>query len=171
MLLFYIDSFVNHIQSMMRIVKLIVALLLPLAVGALAGRFTASAIPGWYATLNQPSFNPPNWVFAPVWTALYLLMGISFYLIWQMPPNRQRNRAIAIFLGQLALNFAWSFLFFYFKRIGWALVDIVLLWASIAAMLWAFYKLKPWAAWINVPYILWVSFATALNMAYYWLNG
>jgi translocator protein len=98
-------------------------------------------------------------------------MGISFYLIWQMPPNRQRNRAIAIFLGQLALNFAWSFLFFYFKQIGWALVDIVLLWASIAAMLWAFYKLKPWAAWINLPYILWVSFATALNAAYYWLNG
>lgn len=154
----------------MRIVKLIVAILLPLAVGAVAGMFTSSAIPGWYATLNQPSFNPPNWVFAPVWTSLYLLMGISFYLIWQLPASKQHNRAMGVFLFQLALNFAWSFLFFYFKQIGWALVDIILLWLSIATMLYVFYKLKPWAAWINIPYILWVSFATALNTAYFWLN-
>jgi translocator protein len=155
----------------MRIVKLVVALLLPLAVGAIAGRFTAAAIPGWYASLNRPAFSPPNWVFAPVWTALYLLMGISLYLIWQLPPSKARNRALLVFGLQLLLNFAWSFLFFYFKQMGLALVNIVLLWLCIVAMIVLFRRLKPWAAWLNIPYLLWVTFATVLNAAYCYLNG
>ncbi len=151
-------------------VKLVISLTFPLLVGYVAGMFTAEAIPGWYATLNQPSFNPPNWVFAPVWTTLYVAMGISLYMIWKIAPSKQRNNALLIFAFQLVLNFLWSFFFFYFKNIGFALVDILLLWIFIVAMIIQFYKLKPWAAYLNIPYILWVSFASLLNIAYYILN-
>jgi translocator protein len=150
--------------------KLAVSILLPLSVGAIAGMFTAQAVPEWYATLNQPSFNPPNWVFGPVWTTLYLIMGISFFLIWKLEAGKQRNQAIGIFLVQLILNFGWSFFFFYFKMIGFALVEIIVLWLTIVLMLTRFYKLRPLAAYLNIPYLLWVTFATALNAAYYFLN-
>jgi tryptophan-rich sensory protein len=153
-----------------QILKLVASLLLPLGIGGIAGMFTSEAIPGWYASLIQPSFNPPNWVFGPVWTTLYIIMGISFFLIWKLPASKQRNQAILIFMIQLFLNFCWSFFFFYFKRIGVALVDIIALWILIAVMLVRFYKLKPVAAYINIPYLLWVTFATALNSAYYFLN-
>jgi len=150
--------------------KLIASLLLPLVVGGIAGMFTTAAIPGWYATLNQPSFNPPNWVFGPVWTTLYIILGISLFLIWRLEASKERNQAILVFTVQLLLNFCWSFFFFYFKLIGVALVDILVLWVSIFIMLIRFYKLKPLAAYINVPYLLWVTFATALNAAYFFLN-
>ena len=150
--------------------KLIASLLLPLTVGGIAGMFTSEAIPGWYATLNQPSFNPPNWVFGPVWTTLYILMGISLFIIWKLPASKERNKAIAVFGVQLFLNFCWSFFFFHFKMIGLALIDIVALWIMIVMMLVYFYRLKPLAAFINIPYLLWVSFATALNTAYFLLN-
>lgn len=153
------------------IAKLLLSILPPLAVGAIAGFFTSKAIPGWYVTLNQPSFNPPNWIFGPVWTTLYILMGISFFMVWQLPPNEVRKQSIRIYWIQLILNFLWSFLFFYFKNIGFALIEIVILWLSIVLMLKLFYKVKPLASYINVPYILWVSFATALNIAYYALNN
>lgn len=150
--------------------KLIASLLLPLAIGGIAGMFTTKAIPGWYATLNQPSFNPPNWVFAPVWTTLYIIMGISLFMIWRLDKSKERNQAIVIFMVQLLFNFCWSFFFFYFKMIGVALVDILVLWITIIFMLVRLYKIKPLAAYINIPYLLWVTFATALNMAYFFLN-
>jgi benzodiazapine receptor len=150
--------------------KLIASLLLPLGIGGIAGMFTTEAIPGWYASLNQPSFNPPNWVFGPVWTTLYIIMGISLYLIWNLPASKQRNQVILIFMAQLLLNFCWSFFFFYFKMIGFALIDIVALWIMIVVMLVQFYKMKPAAAYINIPYLLWVTFASALNGAYFFLN-
>jgi benzodiazapine receptor len=152
------------------IIKLAVSIALPLGLGAIAGLFTAQAIPDWYATLNRPSFNPPNWLFGPVWTTLYLLLGISFFLIWKTDPDKERKLAILVYLVQLALNFGWSFLFFYFKTIGFALVEIVLLWISIVMMLILFYKIRPVAAYLNIPYVLWVTFATILNAAYYFLN-
>lgn len=152
------------------IIKLIVSLLLPLSVGAIAGMFTSDAIPTWYATLNRPSFNPPNWIFGPVWTTLYIILGISFFLIWKENPSKYRNLAIIVFAVQLLLNFAWSFFFFYFNLIGVALIEIILLWISIAAMIYLFYKIKPIAAYLNIPYLLWVSFATILNAGYYLLN-
>jgi len=152
------------------IIKLVASLLLPLGIGGIAGMFTSEAIPGWYASLNQPSFNPPNWVFGPVWTTLYTILGISFFLIWKLPSSKERNLAILVFLVQLLLNFCWSFFFFYFKMIGLALIDILALWTMIVVMLVRFYKLKPIASYINIPYLLWVSFATALNMAYFFLN-
>jgi benzodiazapine receptor len=152
------------------IIKLTLSLLLPLAVGSIAGIFTAQAVPEWYSSLNKPSFSPPNWVFGPVWTTLYILLGISFFLVWKEKRSNARDRAIKIFSIQMVLNFAWSFLFFYFKMIGVALIEIILLWMSIAAMLYLFNKIKPLAAYINIPYLLWVSFATVLNAGYYFLN-
>ena len=152
------------------ILKLIVSLLLPLGIGAFAGIFTMDAIPGWYETLNQPSFNPPNRVFGPVWTTLYMLMGISLFLIWKQNISKERNRAILVFSIQLLLNFCWSFLFFHYHQLGLALVEIVLLWLSIVLMILLFYRIKPLAAYFNIPYLLWVTFATILNAAYYFLN-
>lgn len=152
------------------IIKLIFSLILPLSIGAFAGMFTSKAIPVWYATLNSPSFNPPNWLFGPVWTTLYILMGISFYLIWKQEKSEERNFAMLAFLIQLALNFAWSFIFFYFNKIGFAFAEIVLLWLSIVLMIIRFYKIKPITAYINIPYLLWVSFASMLNLSYYLLN-
>ena len=151
-------------------IKLIISVLLPLSVGAIAGMFTSQAVPIWYASLNRPSFSPPNWVFGPVWTTLYILLGISFFLIWKEEASKVRDLAIKVFLIQMLLNFAWSFLFFYFNLIGAALIEIILLWTSIAAMIYLFYKIKPVAAYMNIPYLLWVSFATILNAGYYFLN-
>ena len=153
-----------------QILKLIVSLLLPLGLGALASLFTSEAVPEWYETLNRPSFNPPNWLFGPVWTILYILMGISLFLIWKQSANKERNLAIVVFLLQLALNFAWSFIFFSFNMIGFALIEIILLWISIIVMLVLFYRIKPMAAYINIPYLIWVTFATILNASYYLLN-
>jgi tryptophan-rich sensory protein len=152
------------------IIKLIISILLPLSVGAIAGMFTSQAVPIWYASLNRPSFSPPNWVFGPVWTSLYVLLGISFFLIWKEKASKERDLAIKVFSIQMLLNFAWSFLFFYFNLIGVALIEIILLWTSIAAMMYLFYKIKPFAAYLNIPYLLWVSFATILNAGYYFLN-
>ena len=154
----------------MQILKLIASIILPLAIGAIAGMFTSQSIPDWYATLNRPSFNPPNWIFGPVWTTLYLLMGISLFLIWKQDKSKERNLAIWVFLLQLLLNFGWSFIFFYFNMIGLALIEIILLWISIVIMLILYYKIKPIAAYINIPYFLWVTFAAILNASYYFLN-
>ena len=153
-----------------KIFKLIVSLDLPLGLGAIAGLFTANAVPAWYATLNRPSFNPPSWVFGPVWTTLYLLMGFSLFLIWIQSPDKKRNTAIFVFFLQQTLNFAWSFLFFYFNMIGLALIEIILLWICILIMIVLFYRIKPLAAYINIPYLLWVTFASVLNASYYFLN-
>lgn len=152
------------------IAKLIISLALPLTIGAIAGIFTSKAIPNWYSTLNQPSFNPPNWLFGPVWTTLYILLGISLYIVWTLPPGKERNMGLIAFGIQLVLNFGWSFLFFYFKNPGLALIEIIILWISIVFVLIFFYKLKPIAAYLNIPYLLWVSFATILNAAYFKLN-
>lgn len=157
-------------MSRSNIVKLIVSLIIPLSVGSVAGMFTSQAVPNWYASLNRPSFSPPNWVFGPVWTTLYILLGISFFLIWKENRSKQRNLAIKVFAIQMFLNFAWSFIFFYFNMIGAALLEIILLWINIAVMIYLFYKIKPIAAYLNIPYLLWVSFATILNAGYYFLN-
>ena len=153
-----------------QIFKLLASLALPLVLGAIAGLFTAEAVPEWYETLNRPPFNPPNWLFGPVWTVLYILLGISLFLIWKQCPSKERNLAIFVFLLQQALNFGWSFIFFYFNMIGFALIEIILLWISIIVMLVLFYKIKPMTAYINIPYLIWVTFATILNASYYILN-
>jgi len=150
--------------------KLIVSIILPLTLGAIAGMFTSQSVPEWYATLNRPSFNPPNWIFGPVWTTLYILMGISLFLIWKQDMSKERNLAILVFMLQLFFNFCWSFIFFYFNMIGLALIEIIFLWISIVFMLVLFFKIKPIAAYINIPYLLWVTFAAILNASYFLLN-
>ena len=155
---------------MNRYLKLTLCLLLPLIVGGVAGYATATSIGTWYAQLNKPFFNPPNWLFGPVWTVLYILMGVSFYLILQSTKNIDRRKAIYVFVIQLFLNFWWSFLFFKFHLLFIALVEIVLIWVSIVTMISRFKNVNKTAAYLQIPYLLWVSFATALNGAIWWLN-
>ena len=153
------------------IYKFIIAVLIPLAVGSLAGYFTASSVNGWYTTLVKPSFNPPNWLFAPVWTSLYIMMGIAFYLIWKKEANDVvKSTAVTLYIVQLALNFLWSFVFFYAQQPGWALVNIILMWIFIFLTILWFGKISSLSAWLLVPYICWVSFATVLNYAIWKLN-
>lgn len=149
---------------------LIICLLIPLAIGGIAGFATALGVNDWYVTLNKPSFNPPGYIFGPVWTFLYLLMGISLFIIWQSPAGQNRTNALIAFSVQLFLNFVWSFLFFKFELPGWALIEIVLLWLSILAMIILFARISKTAASLQIPYLLWVSFATILNAAIWHLN-
>jgi benzodiazapine receptor len=151
-------------------IKLIIAILLPMVIGGLSGFLTANSINDWYTTLQQPSFNPPNWVFGPVWTTLYLIMGISLYRIWILPVSAERNFAIVVFFGQMILNFFWSLIFFRWHLIGAALAEIILMWVMIATMIHLFKKLDKVAGIMNVPYLLWVTFASVLNAAYFVLN-
>lgn len=153
------------------IYKLIIAVLIPLSVGSLAGYFTASSVNGWYTTLVKPSFNPPNWLFAPVWTSLYIMMGIALFLVWNSGAAEDVKRtAVTLFIVQLVLNFLWSFVFFYAQQPGWALVNIILMWIFIFLTILWFGKISSLSAWLLVPYICWVSFATVLNYAIWKLN-
>ncbi len=149
--------------------KLIACILLCEAVGFLGSFFTMSSIPTWYAALAKPSFNPPNWIFGPVWTTLYLMMGISLYLVW-MKGFKKNKPAILIFLIQLALNFVWTPVFFGLHQLLLALIIIVLLWIEIFITIRKFYRISKPAAYLLVPYILWITFATALNLAIVILN-
>ena len=151
--------------------KLLYSLVLTLGVGAIAGLATASNIGGWYATISKPGFNPPNWIFGPVWTLLYILMGIALSLIWKHPASPHRSNAIWLFFIQLFLNFIWSFIFFYFHNVGLALADIITMWIFIILTIISFSQLDKKAARLLVPYICWVSFALILNVAIYYLNA
>jgi translocator protein len=155
----------------MNVIKLLVSLLIPLAVGGISGYLTSEAIPGWYATLQKPSFNPPNWIFGPVWTTLYLLMGIGFFMVWRLPATTPyRNAALGAFAIQLTLNFFWSLIFFRWHQLGWAFAEIICMWIFILITIYLFHKVKPIAGYLQIPYILWVSFASVLNLAIWKLN-
>lgn len=153
------------------IVRLVVSVALPLAVGGVASFFTASSVSTWFKSLNKPFFNPPAWLFGPVWTTLYIMMGIAFFIIWDSKAKDIiKQRAMKIYFIQLFFNFTWSFVFFYAQQPGWAVVNIVLLWLLIALTIFWFSRISKAAAWLLVPYILWVTFATALNYAIWQLN-
>jgi len=154
----------------MKILKFLLSILIPLFIGGFSGMLTAAEIPTWYTTLQRPSFGPPNAVFGPVWTLVCLLMGVSFYRIWMQPESSGRSRAMVLFGIQLVLNFFWSLIFFRWHSIGLALVEILLLWATLLGMIIAFNRVDKTAARMNIPYLLWVSFATVLNAGYFWLN-
>jgi tryptophan-rich sensory protein len=138
-----------------------------LLVGLIGGLATAPAIPTWYAGLAKPSFNPPAWIFGPVWTALYILMAVATWLVWRCGNART---ALRLFAAQLLLNALWSPLFFGLKRIDLALLDIVLLLAAILATSIAFGRRSRLAALLFVPYLAWVAFATVLNFTLWRLN-
>ena len=153
------------------LIKAIICILLCLSAGGIGAGFTAPAIPAWYATLAKPSFSPPDWVFAPVWTLLYILMGIAAALVWKKGLQAPRVRsALVIFLVQLILNMLWSFLFFGLRSPLYGLLDILFLWAMILVTIARFSKISIPAALLMIPYVLWVTFATGLNFGIFILN-
>lgn len=153
----------------MKIIRLVTTIVVCEAIGGLGAIVTTPNSTTWYATLTKPSFSPPSYLFAPVWTALYALMGIALWLIWE---NKAKNKTAAytVFFVQLALNLLWSYLFFYFHLPLVAFVEIVLMWIFILASIITFSKISKVAAWLLAPYLAWVTFATALNFAVYYLN-
>ncbi len=160
----------TYVMKLWSPLKLIAAIGISELAGGIGSFFTVSAIPAWYATLRKPALNPPSWLFAPVWVTLYLLMGISLWLIWKSNA-KEKSRAMWLFAIQLALNAIWSPIFFGANAIGNALVIIVLLWAAIVLTILVFKNISKTAAWLLVPYILWVSFAGYLNYSLWQLNS
>lgn len=131
---------------------------------AIGGAYTASSVRDWYPTLLRPSWNPPDWVFAPAWSVLYLLMALAVWMVWRCSQGAAALRAYVLFLAQLALNAAWPALFFGLRRPGLAFVEITVLWVAILATMLAFWRHRPVAAWLLLPYLGWVTFAAVLNL-------
>lgn len=149
---------------------LALSLVLSLGAGAIGSIFTVDSVREWYPALSKPSWNPPGWVFGPVWTGLYILMGIAAWRIWEMPASASRNFALWLYLGQLILNAAWSGIFFGLKNLGLAASEIGALLLLILATTVCFWRLNPVAGAMLIPYCIWVSFATALNFAIWRMN-
>jgi len=141
-----------------------------LFVGALGAISTASSVDTWYPGLNKPTWNPPDSVFGPVWTTLYVMMGVSVWLVWRRRQISETRVAMMLFAAQLVLNAIWSLLFFGLQRPGYAAIEIVLLWLAIVATIVVFARVSKPAAWLLVPYLAWVSFATFLNFTIWRLN-
>lgn len=154
----------------MRWLGLAIWIALCFVVAGIGGRWTAPEVTGWYKTLNRPSFAPPNWVFGPVWSALYALMAVAAWLVWAREPSAARNLGLGLFLVQLALNLAWSWFFFRSHAIALALADIVLLWVAIGATISIFAQVSAASAWLMTPYLAWVTFAAILNAGFCRLN-
>lgn len=148
----------------------VLALAIPQAVGALGSLATIPSIPTWYATLQRPALAPPNVVFGPVWTTLFLLMGIASYLVWRTGKGVRRTEALRVYGIQLALNLGWSLLFFGLHRPDLAAVEIVFLWLAILWNTILFFRISRVAGLLLVPYLGWVAFASYLNIAIWRLN-
>ncbi|MFA7394999.1 MAG: TspO/MBR family protein [Candidatus Paceibacterota bacterium] len=159
--------------------KLVVAIAVPLLAGFLGSIFTTPQIETWYATLVRPDLAPPNWIFGPVWTTLFVLMGIALFLVWKKRSQILENvgmlwwwkLALVLFFVQLVLNILWSLIFFAAQNPAGAFVELIILWLAIAATIFVFAKVSRPAAWLLVPYILWVSFAGYLNFMFWQLNS
>ena len=155
----------------MKLVKLITSIAICQLAGAIGAFFTYESIPTCYAALQKPSFNPPNWIFGPVWTTLYTLMGISAFIIWDKGLNNKNVRyAIYIFGIQLALNSIWPIIFFGLHLPLLAFFEIIILWVFILLSIIYFYKISKVASLLLIPYIMWVSFASILNLSISILN-
>jgi tryptophan-rich sensory protein len=141
-----------------------------LLVGVSGSLVTATSVRDWYPLIQKPWWTPPSAAFGPVWTVLYLMMGVSAWLIWRNTVEGARRMALLIFVTQLVLNSTWSFLFFGLRSPGWAALEIVLLWCSIVATMLAFARISRLAAGLLLPYLSWVSYAAALNVAIWNLN-
>jgi benzodiazapine receptor len=154
------------------IVEAVVSIVVCQGAGLIGSVATFPSIPTWYASLDKPPFNPPNWIFGPVWTTLYTLMGIAAFLVWRKGiRNREVKIALGIFLVQLVLNTLWSVIFFGLNSLAGGLVVIVVLWIAILLSIITFFRISKVAGALLIPYILWVSFATILNFSLWQLNA
>jgi len=154
-----------------QVVGLALSVALCFAAAGLGSLFTRPAIEGWYASLHKPSWTPPNWVFAPVWTALYLGMAIAVWLVWRRGGFPGAKLPLALFAAQLALNVAWTVVFFGLRTPGAAFAEIVFLWLFILATAIAFWPISRVAAWLMLPYLLWVTYAAGLNYSIWRLSA
>jgi len=150
--------------------KISVCIGICLALGLLSGFSTADSINSWYRFINKPAWNPPNWIFGPMWTLLYILMGIAVALVWHTQ-HQNKKTALTFFIIQFVFNIAWSFIFFTLHAIGWAFAEIVIMLILIVFTTASFYKISKTAAWLMLPYLAWVSFATVLNGTILYLNS
>lgn len=165
------DGIKMESSKLKEVPKLVASILIPLVIGFLGSIATIAEIPTWYAALSKPSWAPPNWLFGPVWTTLYILMGIALYLVWREGLDRRDVRfAILIFGVQLLLNLLWSIVFFSYHALFGSFILILILWISILANIIAFYVISKPAGVLLVPYIVWVSIASYLNYSVYILN-
>lgn len=154
----------------MNYIRLIISITIPLLIGLIGSFFTSSSVNTWYTTLNKPPFNPPNWLFGPVWTTLFILIGISFYLVWVFDFGRNKWLTIGCFSLNLLLNLVWSLFFFGFRNPFLAFIEIIILWIVILSNILIFYGISKLAGILLIPYLLWVSFASVLNYFIYILN-
>lgn len=150
--------------------KFALSFVFPLLAGGIGGIFTSKTVEGWYRELEKPPFNPPGWVFGPVWTALYLFMGYSLFLVWSKENATGKKLALVVFGVQLILNVLWSAVFFGAEQLGWALFVILFLWLAILGTIILFYPISKTAAWLLVPYLAWVTYAGILNWQIWRLN-
>jgi len=160
----------KHQERKIKLLEVFIVIVIAQIAGFLGSIFTTSSINSWYNTLNKPSWNPPNWIFAPVWTTLFTFMGIASYLIWQNKKNPFSKKALDLYSIHLILNILWSVFFFGLKNPLLALVEIVFLWLIILILIFKFYKINKTAAYLMIPYLAWVSFATILNASIVFLN-
>jgi tryptophan-rich sensory protein len=164
--------------------SLLIALGLPLVAAAIGSSVTQKSVDSWYQTLHKPRWNPPGWVFGPVWSVLYLLMGIASWLVWRSGQDNKAKsdvklwrkqkktikQALILYVSHLGFNVLWSVIFFGLRRIQWALAELLLLWGLIGATLIRFYRIRHVAGWLLVPYLLWATFAALLNARLWQLN-
>jgi benzodiazapine receptor len=158
--------------KMNKITKILTVVVTCIAIGYFSGIVTRSSIETWYPTLVKPSFNPPNWIFAPVWSMLYIMMGVAAGLVWDRIDFEKImvKKALVLFAIQLGLNALWSYLFFGLMNPTLALIEIVVLWLMIYETYIQFAKINKIAGYLFIPYLLWVSFAAVLNGSIWWLN-
>lgn len=158
-------------RNMEKIIKIVLVTLVCVSLGYLSGTVTRESVATWYPTLEKPIFNPPNWIFAPVWTLLYIMMGIAAGLVWTSDSDvKIVKKGLGFFLVQFALNIIWSYIFFGLHNPFLALIEIVLLWLLIWETYSVFKKISKTAGYLLIPYLAWVGFATILNAGIWWLN-
>jgi len=164
------NTFIKNIKKF-QIQKLLISLVWPFIAGGIGALFTTPSINNWYMSLSKPPFNPPNWIFQPVWTVIYILLGLSFFIIWtHKGESKFKKKAIRLFITQLILNSLWSIIFFGLKSPILAGLEIIYLWIVIFLTIKYFYKISKTAAYLLIPYIAWVTFAAFLNFSIVLLN-
>jgi tryptophan-rich sensory protein len=137
---------------------------------AIGGAATATSVGTWYRELHKPAWNPPDWIFGPVWTLLYILMAVAAWRVWRLNGPEEARRTLGLYIGQLALNAIWSVLFFGLRHPGWAFAEVIVFWSILVMLLVRFWRADRLAAVLWSPYVAWVSFASVLNGTVWWLN-